>query len=127
MPIYVKVPRRLGHLQHRTFHIFAHRDLATQPARLRQSECHIQHVLFIFRSFLQRIEQIWFQNQMTRRAGANAFAGTFQIDIMAMRDLKQGFADAGLHDALRVIGLHEGHGDGRCIVTNGRSAVPSFG
>ena len=78
----------------RPIELFGHDDLAAEtPRGLRQTESEVEHVLLDLGPVLQQREPYGNDDDVAGRPGERAFAGTFDIDVVAMRDLEHGEPD----------------------------------
>src|SRR6266852_685227 len=72
-----------GQLYRQPVELLCNDDLATEPRGLGQIEGEIQHIILVFARFLQQVVPIRLDDDMTCRAGERAFAGAFDVDVVA--------------------------------------------
>mmetsp|Transcript_13192 Transcript_13192/g.27029 ORF Transcript_13192/g.27029 Transcript_13192/m.27029 type:complete len:247 (+) Transcript_13192:158-898(+) len=131
VPVHIEISGRLWDLDGQSIHFFRDDDLAAQSTRFGQSKGHVQHVFLVLRSFFQRLEYVPVRKyHVTGAAGANALAGTLQLDVVPLGYLKQGLSHVRINVGLDgfPIAVHKRHVNGMSVVVvNVGTAVPSFG
>src|SRR5216684_3884820 len=96
-------------LDHQPVERLAHADLAAQPRGMGEPEGEIEHVLLVLAGRRQLVEPVLFDDHMTGRAGERAFAGAFDVDVVAMGDLEHAEAKRRLYFLARPVLENERH------------------
>jgi hypothetical protein len=89
MTIYIEIARRLGHLHLDIVQFSGNNNLTAQPTRLGQAKGHVEHVLLVLAGLWQGIIKVLRQNQVTSTAGADALAGAFKVNLVAVSRVQQ--------------------------------------
>lgn len=76
LPVDKHIPRRARQLNIHPIHVSRDMYLTPEAAGVGQSECEIEHVVFVVRGFGEAVILFRWENNVASRAGNRTFAGT---------------------------------------------------
>ena len=123
-----QVAGRRGKLYRQTVQLLADDDLATEARRHREIERQVQHIFLVLARLGEQLVPLWIDDDMARRAGERAFAGAFDIDVVAARDFEHRHSDRRIDLAPGAVALdkdHLRHYSGRGARSSARIAAVS--
>src|ERR1700741_2087067 len=104
-----QVAGRRGELHRQTVQLLADDDLATEARRHGEVEREVEHILLVFARLLEQLVPLRIDDDMASRAGERAFAGAFDVDVVAARYLEHRHSERRIDLAPGAVALDKDH------------------
>src|SRR5271155_1302569 len=123
-----QVAGRRGQLHRQAVELLGDDDLATEARGDGEIEREVEHVLLVLARLVEQLIPLWIDNDVAGRAGERAFAGAFDVDVIAAGDFEHRHPERRIHFAAGAVALdkdHLRHQSGRGARSSARIAAVS--